>query len=349
MFVGELVTHLAARDDLAVTGYAVSWRGRDRLAESVPDGVTVARRPMMARPLHQLWMRGDFPRVDHWVGRQDLVWGTNYVVPPTRATSLVSVYDMTTVRYPELTTTHTQTFPGLIRRALRRGASVHTMSGFVRDEIVEHFGVEPERVHVVPGGIRASSATRADDRPTAVAEGWPYVLALGTVEPRKDLPTLVAAFDALADDHPDLRLVIAGADGWGAEALTDAIATAAHRDRIVRLGWVEEHDRPGLLQSAAVYAYPSLYEGFGFPPLEAMSVGVPVVATRTGSLPEVCGDAADLVPVDDMEALAQSLGQVLTDDDHRKSLIDRGYRNVARFSWETASDQFAELLHQLIA
>ena len=344
VFVGDMVTHLAERDDLHLTGYAVTWRGRDRLADAVPEGMAIAHRPMAARPLHQAWMRADHPRVDLWIGRHDVVWGTNYVVPPTKAHSVVSIYDLTPVRFPELANEHTRSFPGLIRRALKRGAWVHTMSTFVRDEIVDAFGVDEDRVRVVAGGIKPTPPG-PPEAGRRLAGGDRYVLALGTVEPRKDLPTLVTAFDQLAVDDADLRLVVAGADGWGAEALTAAIEASPHRDRIVRLGWVADDERIALVQGAAVYAYPSIYEGFGLPPLEAMSAGVPVVATKTGSLPEVCGDGADLVPVGDPDALAAALARVLTDADHRNALVERGHANAARYTWTRASDAFAALLH----
>jgi glycosyltransferase involved in cell wall biosynthesis len=350
VFVGEMVTQLAERDDLdlQLTGYAVTWRGRDHLADAVPPGMAIAHRPMPARPLHQAWMRADHPRVDLWIGRHDVVWGTNFVVPPTKAASLVSVYDLTPVRFPQLANEHTRTFPGLIRRALRRGAWVHTMSAFVRDEIVEHFGADPDRVQVVAGGIRATPPGPPEPG-RQLAGGDRYILALGTVEPRKDLPTLVTAFDQLAADDAELRLVIAGGDGWGAEALTAAVAQAAHRDRIVRLGWVADDERIALVRGAAVYAYPSIYEGFGLPPLEAMSAGVPVVATKTGSLPEVCGDGADLVPVGDPDALAAALTRVLDDDAHRAALVARGDAVAARYTWRNAGDAFARLLHTVAA
>jgi glycosyltransferase involved in cell wall biosynthesis len=347
VFVGELLPHLASRHDLRITGYAVTWRGRHRLADAVPDGVAIAGKPMPARPLHQIWMRGDFPPVDRWIGRHQVVWGTNYVVPPTRATPVVSIYDLTPLRFPELADRHTRTFPRLIERAVRRGAWVHTLSNFVRHEIIEHFRVEPERVWVVPGGVRTAPAQHQTRPPVLSPIGAaPYILSLGTVEPRKGLPTLVAAFDAIAPDLPQLHLVIAGADGWGADALRVAIQRSPHRDRILRLGWIDEAARPALLRHAAAFAYPSLYEGFGFPPLEAMTAGVPVVATRTGSLPEVCEDSAALVPVGDTDALAEAIGQILTDDAHRTDLVRRGHATAARYSWHAAAESFVAKLKE---
>jgi len=349
VFVRDLTARLAARPDVSLTGYAVTWRGRHRLGEVAPQGVAVVDRPMAARPLHELWRRTDHPRIDHWIGRHDAVWGPNYVVPPTRAGALVTVHDLTTVHYPELADGFTLAYPDLVRRAIRRGAWVHTPSAFVRDEVIDHFGADPARVVAIPHGVTVPAAVCSSQGGAGarLVGGDRYVLAVGTVEPRKDLPTLVAAFDTVAGDDPYLRLVIAGADGWGASALADAIAASRHGDRVVRLGWVDDGDRAALLREAAVFAYPSLYEGFGLPPVEAMAAGVPVVTTRAGSLPEVCGDGAELVPPRDADALAEAIGRLLTDPAHRAALVERGHRVAAGYDWDVTGARFAALLAQV--
>jgi glycosyltransferase involved in cell wall biosynthesis len=153
----------------------------------------------------------------------------------------------------------------------------------------------------------------------------------------------VRAFDELAADDPDLALVLAGPDGWGAEAVTAAIAAARHGARVTRLGWVADHDRQALLVGAAVVAYPSRYEGFGLPPLEALASGTPVVATRAGALPEVLVDAAEWADVGDAPALAAGLRRVLDDPVRAAAIVEAGEARLAAYSWDRTADRLVEL------
>ncbi len=246
-FTGEVLTRIATVADLDVVGYSVSWRGRARAGELLPSTVRRARGPMAAQPLRQLWRRTDWPPIEWWTGAVDLVHGPNFMVPPAKGGTieLATVHDLTCVRFPELCTRDTLHYPDLIRRALQRGAHIHAVSQFVADEVVQTFAVESDRVHVVPNGIDpVQQGDAAAGRARVAADR--YVLAVGTIEPRKDLPLLVDAFDHVARTREDVSLVVAGQDGWGSDAFTAAVARATPRRsrRPDRLGRRPRSRRP---------------------------------------------------------------------------------------------------------
>jgi glycosyltransferase involved in cell wall biosynthesis len=331
----QLLEQLASRDDLDTTAYAITWRNRQRLAEVVPRGVRAATRAFPARLTRLLWPHGTFPSVEHWTGPVDVVHATNYVAPPSRAPVLLTVFDLTYAHFPELCAGDVLRYPRLIRIAIDRGATVHTASDFVAAEIRDLYRLPEERVIRVYPGLGPASVGDPR-RGHAVAGTDRYILALGMVEPRKNLPTLVRAFDAIAAGDREARLVVAGPDGWGTEAFRDAIGGAHHGGRVQRLGWVDERRRHDLLAGATVLAYPSIYEGFGLPPLEAMQAGVPVVASSAGALPEVLGDAALLPDPSSVDEVAGALSAVLDDDGLRRELIGRGRERTRSYSWGRA-------------
>jgi glycosyltransferase involved in cell wall biosynthesis len=289
------------------------------------------------------------------VGPLDVVHGPNFVVPPTRrAAPVVTVHDLTPWRFPELANRDTRQYPGLVARAVRRGAWIHVVSEWVAGEIAAEHPAAADRIVVVPNGVTPLPADRPGTGATRgrrLAGADRYVVALGTVEPRKDLPGLVRAFDEVVERDPDdpVRLVVAGQDGWGAEALTDEIRRARHPERIRRLGWVSDDDRAALLRGATVFAYPSRYEGFGLPPLEAMLAGVPVLTTTAGALPEVVGDAALLVPPLDHDALVAGLQDLLGDDDRRAALVAAGSTRATQFDWSRTADGLVDLYRRASA
>ena len=349
--VGEIVAalnHLEAAP--ALVPYALSLRAR-MMRDDVPPETHFV--PWPARALLKSWAHGDLPRIDRWLAPATVVHATNYLAPPSRLPTLVSVYDCSFVRYPELCTPEVRALVPIVRRSIARGATVHTGSEFVAAEIEELFGPglrSAGRLIVIPLGIpRLGDAAEMPAGLAAAIGGAPFVLSIATLEPRKNLPHLVSAFGLLAPTHPDLRLVIAGRDGPARPAVDDAIARLPQeaRDRVVLAGHVEDAGRRALLDTASVLAYPSIYEGFGFPLLEAMSLDVPVVAARAGSIPEVAGDAALLVEPTDDRSLAAALDKVLTDDATRSELIARGRDRLGAFSWQETARAFASCYRRL--
>jgi glycosyltransferase involved in cell wall biosynthesis len=344
--VGVVTKHLfdalVQRRDLDLSAFAMTVRGYGELTSQLPASMRRNRVPMPAGLLQKVWRFASWPPVDLWTGEVGVVHGTNFVVPPTSGAALVTVHDMTALRYPEMCEPHTLEYPKLIRNAVARGAHVHTFSQFVAAEVQEMLNVPAERVHVIPAALEYYHSPGAPHADTS-----PYVLAIGTVEPRKNYPALVRAFDAIASKHPDTKLIIAGSRGWGFDKLQSAIETAKHPKQIQYVGRVSDDERDKLLQKAALLVYPSVYEGFGFPPLEAMRAGVPVVASNAGALPEVLGDAALLVDPNDEAALASAIESVFTDKDLHARLVRDGATREQMYDWKKTADRFASLYKEL--
>lgn len=337
-----LLERLAIVAGVDLTGVLVSWRGRRHFAARLPAGVRAKALVVPARLAHRLWQRIDRPVLRGF----DVAHGPNFVVPPAPgASELVTIHDFGPWHNPGRVTPHARSYPILVDRALARGAHVHTVSTFVAGEARQLLGLPLERVHTIANGF-ASGPPGDGDRGRALG-GGDYVLALGTIEPRKDLPTLVTAMADVWSDHPNVRLVVAGADGWGTEAFEAAVDRVGGRARVVRLGYVSDAERFDLLAGARCLAYPSVYEGFGLPPLEAMAQGCPVITTTAGALPEVCGDAALLVEPRNPAALAAAVTRVLSDDDQRDQLVEAGRARVVRYSWDRMADEMLALYEQL--
>lgn len=341
--VAELIAALGNRPDVQLRPYVLSLRSR-------PPAPT-RRLPLPAALAHRLWARADRPRVDRWLGDADVVHGTNYVVPPSHRPRVVSVYDCWFLTHPDQASPVVRRAGEVLRRSVRAGAVVHASSAataaVVRDTLSTD-RVVTAHLGPVPAGERAGG--RPPHRWLDALDGAPLVLALGTTERRKNIPALVDAFGRAGDDLGTARLVLAGAPGDDEPAVDAAVARlpSDRRPLIVRPGPIDGPTKAWLLHHATLLAYPSLDEGFGFPILEAQSAGLPVVATRAGSIPEVGGDGVELVDGGDVDALAAALVHVATDDRHREALVAAGRANVGRFSWAATADALVHCYRDMV-
>jgi glycosyltransferase involved in cell wall biosynthesis len=298
----------------------------------------------LGRPARIAWTHLAAGRAARAAGA-DLLHGVHYELPRrARLPRVVTVHDLTLVTHPEW---HEASKVRFFRWAMRRSVAVADrvlcVSATTARDLTQHLGVDPERVDVTPLGtdLRPASEQAVAALRRRLGLRGPYLLGLGTLEPRKDVPTLIRAFARLAGELPH-RLVLAGMAGWGAGEVAGAVAASGVSDRILLAGYVPEADKPALFTGADVFVYPSRYEGFGLPVLEAMACGTPVVTTTGGSLPEVAGDAALLIEPGDVDTLAVSIGKLAGEAGERVALVQRGMVRAAGFTWNRCAALTAE-------
>lgn len=296
------------------------------------------------RPLARiLWEQTLLPVLARTWGA-DLVHAPAYVLPPGAGLStVVTFHDLSFFRMPDAFNRANRLFlQSFSRASARRADRVIAVSASTRDDLVDVLGVPPERIDVVYNGVDARFQPEVDPRHMdrfRSERGLPerFILYLGTLEPRKNLGNLLRAYAIARRRGVVEPLVIAGGPGWGDLVLTRAIEELGLGDSVRPIGYVPAEEQPGWYAAATVFAYPSLYEGFGLPALEAMACGTAVVASNRSSLPEVVGDAGLLADPSNPEALAESITTLLRDDDLRRDFGRRGVERARAFSWDNAA------------
>lgn len=275
----------------------------------------------------------------------------NYIVPPgVSGKVLDTVFDLTYLRYPEtMNASNLRRLKYGMQRSLDRSDMIITDSAFVKGEIVRELGFDENRIEVIYPAATEEEAIQLPE--SYLAEHWgirkPYILYLGTIEPRKNLNRLIQAFETACRELPEPpMLVLAGGTGWKAED-TRRLAAETLPGQIVLTGYISGSEKQLLYQHASLFVFPSLYEGFGIPVLEAMRYGVPVVCANTSSLPEVAGDCARFVDPLDVNDIAGGMLELLTDSDRMAALARAGRISAERFSWDLSADKLMQIYRKL--
>lgn len=351
----ELARALAAlrpEDSFELIAPAALPASISRETEAIPNLRVVSVKPHLL--MRRWWSIGLSQYMRR--ARLDLFHGTNYQVPLMNSRgNVVTVHDLSIFTHPE---THDAR---LARRARRRlpvilGATSHiiTPTQAIKDELVARFNLDPIRITVTPEAPRRSffplkREDTADVRQRLGIENE-FILCVGTIEPRKNLQTLVRAFERISrqiDRGP--QLVIAGGEGWLTNDLERLLRESHFRQRILLTGYLDDEELRSLYSSCRVFVYPSLYEGFGLPPLEAMACGAPVIASRIRAHEETLKNNARLIEPMDDSALAEAIVDILEDKKARESLAKAGLAHVANFSWRTTAEMTWEVYEAVFA
>ncbi|MGQ9598820.1 MAG: glycosyltransferase family 4 protein [Anaerolineae bacterium] len=292
----------------------------------------------------------------------DLLFVPSHVLPLLHpARNVVTIHDLGYLYYPHAHPLSQNLYLRWSTRYNARHASrILADSEATRQDLIHHYGIPADKiVRVYPGRDESLAPVTDPTIRTAVRERYgvkePYLLYVGTLHPRKNLVRLIQAFASLlgfltSASWPlaaDLQLVLAGQKGWLADDILDQVRRWSLQGRVIMTGYVPDADLPGLLSGALAFVFPSLYEGFGLPVLEAMACGVPVVCSNVSSLPEVAGEAALLVDPLDTHALSLALGQIVTNEELRRRLVERGFDQIQRFSWRRCAQETLQVLEDV--
>jgi glycosyltransferase involved in cell wall biosynthesis len=366
--IGQYTENLAAQlvsqsPELEMTLFCISLRGGHRLKRTSPSlpGVKVRGFNLPANFLYYRWWPHTslFP-AESMLGEFDIFHATNYQAPALRRARLVStVHDINFVRFPEMQSRGIRRFIRSMPLLLERSSMVLTDSRFTAEELIDVYDLPEEKVRVVYPGLDPVflGEPTAEETETALRAYClepPYLAYIGNLHPRKNLATLLEAFSLLREGGLEHKLAVIGGGGLGKlnnteyRKLMTRVADLGLEDEVIFTGYVPDSRLKSLLIEADMLVFPSIYEGFGLPPLEAMACGVPVITSRRASLPEVAGDAALYLedPLDPAE-IAAGVEELLGDPSLRADLVEKGRAGAQRFTWEGAAREVMEVYGQV--
>ncbi len=315
-------------------------------ARAFPKNYRLVRAPLNERYLVAMWQRAQIPLpVELLVGGTDVFYSPDFVLPPTRARKkILTVHDLSFKRVPETALPNLKWYlEGAVPRAVKRADLILADSDATREDLIQLFGAAPDRVETLYSGYDSMFAPVKDAAEfKRVRDTYslpkPFILHVGTIEPRKNLSRLIQAFSQLPQRR-DLELVIAGGRGWMYDEIYAAPEKFGVSASVRFIGFVPDSDLPALYSVAEMVAYPSLYEGFGLPVLEAMACGAAVVTSNNSSIPEVAGDVALMVDARDVEAIAWAMSRFLDDHQWRDAMRQKGLAQAKKFSWDKSAQQ----------
>lgn len=287
----------------------------------------------------------------------DIIHGTNFTVFPYRKSlKVITLYDLTFLRYPQYVDRVVANYAPKVKQCLQWTDLVITISESTKQDAINYLQISPEKIHVTPLASRYHPNYLSLEQQEKLRQSYvydfscPYILFVSTIEPRKNITALITAFNYLKHKYKiDHNLVLIGKKGWRYEPIFQAIAESPYQKNIYHLNYLSDDLVALFYTLAELFVYPSHYEGFGLPVLEAMNLGTPVIAANSSSLPEVVGDAGLLINPDEPIELAEAMLQVLSDNQLRNDLIFKGKKRAAMFSWKKTAQETLIAYSKIIA
>jgi len=335
----HLLQHLLALQiDCQFTGFS-SGSARVDLGP-LKAQISHRRIPLPTRLLYMIWNATSHPKMDRFLGGVDVYHATNFFVPPVKtARRVLTIHDLSFLVMPE---NSSPAIVGFFSRDIRKFAAeadaILTYSESTKNDTVRLLGVDPEKIVVAPISVDpVLKPVPQDAALNRLKQHYrierPFFLFVGALEPRKNVASIVRAFAQLAGTFPH-DLVLVGPDGWKTADIFKSIEQSGVADRIIRPGFVPAEDLGAFYSAAAALLFPTRYEGFGLPLLEAMTCGCPIVTSDNSSVREVAADAALYAPCNDIEAIAAAARRLLEEPSTRDAMIRRGHDQAQKFSWE---------------
>lgn len=303
----------------------------------------------------------DFPKLNRLIGEIDLLFlpNLNFLALESKIPLVTTVHDLSFERYPEFYSLKRNLWHKAVnpRRLLRRSQKIITISQSSKTDLAELYQIEPDKIEIIYPAAGSEFKPLVDDerRLNEVRRKYNlpenFILYLGNLEPRKNIEGLIGAFEELhrrcrGKNTADLFLVIAGKPSWKYQTIFKLAQKSPEKEKIVFLGYIGEKDKPCLYNLAKIFAYPSFYEGFGMPVLEAMACGTPAVTSANSSLPEVTGNGALLINPYKLNELSDAFYQLLNDENLVSILRERGFEQVKKFSWQKSAEKLLRIFEE---
>lgn len=336
--------------------YGFNFRNRKRFnrIHFPSDNYKMHILPIPQRLITAWWLMADFPSLERVVGDCDIYQVSEICIPPVRyARTVAFIHDLTTILYPQHHVKSNIFLHSRRFKNIHKVDAVLTNSEYTKRDIVNYLKVRPDKVFVTYLGaserFKPMQTSEIEEALKIFNLKTPYILFTGTLEPRKNIKTLIRAFNSLKSKYSiPHRLVITGQRGWLYHDALKEIDSSPFRAHITELGYISDNDLPAIMNGADVFAYPSFYEGFGLPVLEAMKCGTPVITSNVSSLPEVGGDACVYVSPEDPDELAKRIFEVISDKILRKSLSEKGTARANMFSWEKCAEETLRVYKEVL-